>query len=645
MDNYNQINKMASNIKPLRFKIIATVITVVLILLLFLLVPLIVHGAKAINLATNSWDKSNQLIDSVSDKDWDNSVLITNSIGSDLRDLNHEIGKLGLITKFPKIKNDISATRQFLDVIDPLIDSYSETFAIFAELEDGGVELDIASILENKQALGLINDKRNKLSVAEGNIALARESFDNINILNFSGFFSPRLLEGHALLDQLIDSSDLAIPAISNLVDLLGFEEEKNYLVVFQNNMEMRPTGGFIGSYGIVTVKDGEIINIFTDDVYNLDKLSEGKMERLAPAPMLTYNKQKYWYMRDANWYANWPDSAKNIADFFYEERTHAELPVQNIDGVVAITPDFIANLLEVVGPIENYGVVFSADNFAIDLERFVEFDYEKYGISPNQRKAIIGAISEVLIERVESGISDNFFDLWLAFKKNIDEKHILVYIFDEEIQKYFSDRNWAGEIMATEGDYLMIVDSNFASLKTDSVIERSIKRTINLNESGDLIARVEMTYNHTGDFVTDLVTRYRTYTKMYIPNGSWVERGWIREGGVDISIDTTSDLEYGNEYNKSYAAYFVVIEPGDSKTVILEYKLPDELKRQYENGNYSLIIQKQPGMPGHNLEIDLNFDKMISAYNSSSLPSKFGGKSIKWGDNLSVDRVYKLKF
>jgi hypothetical protein len=300
---------------------------------------------------------------------------------------------------------------------------------------------------------------------------------------------------------------------------------------------------------------------------------------------------------------------------------------------------------LAVVGPINAYGVEFSSQNFAMDLEQFVEFDFEKYGVHYTQRKAIIGLLSKTLIDKMENIPNGKMADLWLAFKKNIDQKQILVYLYDDKLQKYFSDRNWAGEIRSTDGDYLMVVDSNFASLKTDSVIKRSIKKTTEISSDGSLKARVEITYNHTGKFVKDLITRYRVYAKVYVPDGSWFENGKIVYQKNETPVDLKKDLEYGNEYDKSYAAYFMIIEPGESKTMVLEYKLPDYINDLYKNDSYTLLIQKQPGLSGHDLAIDLNFGKMISAYSSSILPEYFRGKTLEFKDDLTVDRFYKIKF
>jgi len=645
MSNNNFFHQPAPANHFTRFKAVVLAMSIFLIFLIIILTPLVYHGVRAVGYSTLIFSQTKGLLNNISTKDWPAAVNASNSIEHNLEKLNAEISRLGPIGKLPKIKNDLKVSRQFIVVAQLLVGSYRETFKIFETVEKSGLTVDPSALLENKEVLVLIGQNKQQLVLAQKNIDQAKSQFAEINTNEFSGFFASYLIQAHANLGQILDTTNLAVPAIGLLPELLGYHGEKHYLLVFENNMELRPTGGFIGSYGVITVKDGRIINLFTDDVYNLDKLSEGKLLELAPAPMLVYNNQKYWYLRDANWYPSWPDSAKKIVEFFHIERKNADLSDQRIDGVVAITPDFIANLLAVLGPIKTHDITFSANNFAMDLEKFVEGGFEAKNIPYQERKSIIGVLSKTIIERIENISSDNFINLWLAFKKNIDQKNILVYMVDNNLQPYFSDRNWAGEIRQTDGDYLMLIDSNFASLKTDSVINRSIQKTLSLNADGDLITHLEITYQHHGQFVKDLITRYRTYAKIYVPKGSWFDSGSIKEGNKEIDLDMSKDLTYGTEYNKSLVTYFLVIEPGTSKTIILNYKLPTNIREQYEAGHYSLLVQKQPGTIGHKLGIDLNLSQEISAYQSANLPRYYSPKAISWQSDLIVDREFKLKF
>jgi len=619
-----------------------------LIFLIFA-IPLIVQGARIVSRVMSIEKQVSRTVESIGTANWDEARNGMLQINDDVAFIGRNIGMVGPVVYLPGIRSNIQATEKLLEATSDLIIAYEKVFGIVAEidneLKEENLTLGLATAKDRQNLFQVIGQKHAQLDEVGQFAKSASEKMMAINSDNLSGVLQQQLSGFNVLLNEAINNTNIALPIVSNLPELLGYGGEKTYLFLFQNNMEIRPTGGFIGSYGLVTVKDGEITKIFTDDIYNLDKLSIGKLNAEAPLPMQKYNNQKIWYMRDANWSPDWETSANNVLAFFNQERDLAGLEHQPVDGVIAITPDFIANILEVTGPMIAQGVTFQSENFAMDLEQFVEFDYVNYGIGVSQRKAIIGVLTSMIIDRVYDAEADDMVNLWLAFKKNIDQKHILVYLLDEEIQNQFDQENWSGMINPTEGDFLMLVDANLAALKTDSVMQKSIDYKLRIDENDDLIATVAVTYNHPSGAVQDLITRYRTYARVYVPDDTWFIRSWVQHGDDTKALQLLADVEIKEDLGKKYAATFLMIEPKDTKTWFLEYKLSEKLKKQYENGQYELFIQKQPGTIGHNLTIDLNFNQSIKSYHSEIIPQKIERKNIGWDTDLTIDREVNIRF
>src|SRR3989344_28805 len=94
------------------------------------------------------------------------------------------------------------------------------------------------------------------------------------------------------------------------------FPKIKKYLILFQNPSELRPTGGFPGTYGVVTFKDGKLQDLKVDDVYNLD----GQLQELIVPPIQLQHITPNWGMRDANWFIDFPTSARKITAFYKKE-------------------------------------------------------------------------------------------------------------------------------------------------------------------------------------------------------------------------------------------------------------------------------------------------------------------------------------
>ena len=406
----------------------------------------------------------------------------------------------------------------------------------------------------------------------------------------------------------------------------------------------MRPTGGFIGSYGLVTVKDGEITNMFTDDVYNLDKYSKEKLNAPSPAPIAEYLKQKFWFMRDANWSPDWPTSAKQILWFFNAERSIAGLPPQKVDGVIAISPDLISNTLALVGSIDINGNKFDSNNFALSLEKFVESEYVDQGITISDRKSIMGPIAKVIFERIQQMPPSELLRLWTVLKNDIDSKQVLVYMMDNDLQNYFIDHNWSGAVSQTDGDFLMSIDANLAALKTDSVMKKSTKYEVNTDSNGNLTGKASIIIQHNGKYIKDLISLYRDYLRVYIPDGSAIKKVYIISEDGTQNLQIPADVDIGEELGKEYAGIFLTVEQGKTKTLVLEYQLPEKIQNDYRNGVYKLFVQKQPATSGHSLSVDLNFNKNVIAYQFDLPPAKLRGGNINWQTDLVFDRSFSLK-
>ncbi len=574
----------------------------------------------------------------------------------ELEGLNGQLGKirrrldwLGPLGYLPPIKRNLTGLDQLLLVSQDIVTGYQEVFLIIEGLQGHFQAKEMALSFESPEHrlefLKALQEEKESFQKVSGEINRAKEDFIEIKTSDFSGIFQSKLVFLYQFLDETITGTETAIPILANLPELGAVGGEKKYLLIFQNNMELRPTGGFIGSYGIITVRNGKIVKIKTNDVYNLDRLAEGKLAITAPEPFWRYNNQRNWYLRDANWSPDWPTAAEKILWFFNQEREAAGLTKIDFDGVIALTPDFIANLLEVVGPLEARGVVFQADNFAMDLEQFVEFDYADYGIPVHQRKAIIGELTEKLMKKVYHLPPEKILSFWLAFKNNIDQKQILVYLTAPELQRYFSQKNWSGELQTAVGDYFLAVDSNFASLKTNSVMEKSFSYQLTADDSGRLTARLEINYLHQGEYLKDLITEYRNYLRVYVPKESWFLKAGLRQNDHLVELGIPEEVDIKEEFGKKYLGFFFTVKPGREKTVVLEYRLPERIAEQYRRGVYNFCVQKQPGSAGHNLKIVLKFNQRVKSYSSYRPPITAENKILGWQSDLKEDRCYLVNF
>jgi hypothetical protein len=218
-------------------------------------------------------------------------------------------------------------------------------------------------------------------------------------------------------------------------------------------------------------------------------------------------------------------------------------------------------------------------------------------------------------------------------FKKEMQEKQILLYFKDSSIQSVALKNNWAGEVKNFTGDYLMLVDANLAALKTDSAMRRTMSYRLVQDKKDHLIAETKVTYENLGTFSWK-TTRYRTYTRLYVPLGS--ELISVKVGDREIKRE---DIDITTEFSKTVFGQFFEVEPQKFQTVTWQYSLPAKVQDKIAKGEYSLLIQKQPGIEKMNLQLDISFNREIQDKQRFSFTS--GKNAVKHVDVIRGDRVF----
>lgn len=429
------------------------------------------------------------------------------------------------------------------------------------------------------------------------------------------------------MLDETFDYIDLAAETVPSV---LGYPDGKTYLFLLLNNNEIRPSGGFIGTYGLVKVSNGELVSFDTDNIYNLDRTAIDRVFIDPPEPIKKYLRQDQWFMRDANWWPDYPTSVANIEDFYHLEAD----PGEDIDGVIGITPDLLSDLLRLVGSITIADVTFTPENFFEELEYQVEFGYYKQGIPEGDRKEIIGALAEELESRLFKLPAEKWKTLFDLLRENMDEKYVLLNFKDAAVQDVVLENNWGGVVKETSEDYLQVVDANLAALKTDAVMKREISYSIVPMADGHLRARTVVNYIHTSP-ADHFTSRYRTYTRLYVPEGSTLVK--VQAGRDIIPLEK---VDVFDEFGKTAYGLFFEVEVLQSKKVIFEYDLPDRILQEMEDGEYTLTVQKQSGIRELGLALDLTFPKNLL------LPAvKDKKKQVRFSDTIKKDQIYTVLF
>lgn len=438
-----------------------------------------------------------------------------------------------------------------------------------------------------------------------------------------------RLAEAYWLLDK-------AMPLVRLIPAFSGFPDPAHYLIMLQNNDELRPSGGFLGSYVRLDISNfGEIDKLESSDVYHLDMPSIGKVEFTAPLPITTYLKVNNWYLRDANWSPDWPTSARQIQTMFHAESLASGINEPPLNAVIAITPEFVANLLRITGPITVKGETYAPENMQALLQYNVEVAYLEEDISSWDRKEIINDLISELKDRLTKLSLKQYPLLLEKINESILKKDLLIYFNKPQEQFIAHDLQASGELAQNHDDYLMVVDANLAAFKSDAVMLKKIFYQLDNNEQG-LTAQTKLSYSHKGGFDWR-TTRYRSFTRVYAPLGSkLIKIDGLNNNETDISIFADKEL------NKQVFGFFWSIEPGSNREVTVSYVLPSTIKTNLNSQkHYSLFVQRQPGSRIEKLTIAINFDQELESIQPNNVFSELRGRGAYWTSDLDKDQKF----
>lgn len=353
--------------------------------------------------------------------------------------------------------------------------------------------------------------------------------------------------------------------------------KEKVFMIIFQNNMELRPGGGHIGSFGILKIKNGKLSQIKTYDLSTFENSFVSNQE--APYPIGKILGTSSWKMRDSNYSPDFSTNAQKAEEFYRLAQGEEKL-----DGIIAINTDVLESFLKATGPIEipGYPGIYASENAIISLEYQVEKGYLEQGIERGERKSVMDSLADEIIKRYHTFNLKQKVRLAEIILEDLKNKDIQLYFKNPELEHYTVLAGWAGLVEKDwQSDYLMMVDANLGSYKSDYYVKRSFEYTADLSRD-TATAHLKIIYNHTAKTEDWMTRNYLSYLRVYVPKGSSL-----------LSSNDLDDIMSGEEYGKNYFGSIVRVPLGQTRNFEISYALP----QNFDEKSYDLLIQKQSGL------------------------------------------------
>ncbi len=512
-------------------------------------------------------------------------------------------------------------------------------------LESGvAIGQDIFSLVDVEPYGNLTTDqKRNLLTSLTGSLPELRDmqvrlrlAQDDLNRLaedELSAFVSGAVDPLKELVPELRANLDFLVPLAAIAPEFAGLSEAKQFLILFLNNSELRPGGGVIDIYGLLLMEDGQITSLATSDSSALDQLVAGSdYSVVPPGPLANHLHLSKWYFRDSAWSPDFAQTALDATQLFRQESAFARQPIPEIDGVIGLTPTFIAELLSITGPITVEGQTFKSDNVRDALEYEVQVADAQNGIPEAQRKEIVSLLVNELLDRLFSLSPSSWPEIFKALNIGFAQKNLALQSFSPKTQAALEDYDWAGRIVANQtDDVLMLVDANLGALKTDRVIARQVSYKI-APQGETYRATATVSYEHNGSFDWQ-TTRYKTYARLFVPVGS----KFVSSSLPSVVTENVLGLT-------TFGAH-VVVEPGQTSIVTFTYDLPTTIADAVERGTYRLMAIKQLGGGDNLLTLDLDFGTTVASAVPAEAANEFHDHNYRLTTPLTTDSLFLVRF
>lgn len=579
------VSKVKPVIKKARipFKVPATVIKITNVILVVFLLPLI---TLLVSFATTFVGYRSLL--GGNPKMAQNSILFSETVAVIAEKESYVLSKIPILSYiYRELEFTASLTANLDRMISHAIPISVDTAVIFGKIL--GKEVYNPSELSGK---------------IESQINLLFEDASNADVVversAKSGVFLAKYVLSKYDLKQAVKLFSETRILVKNLPNLLGYDQNKTYLILFQNNMELRPTGGFIGSFGLVTFDGGRLSDLTVSDVYSADGQLNGHVE--PPEPIKKYLGEANWWLRDSNWDPDFPTSAKR-AEWFLEKELG-----KKVDGVVGIDLYPIKEILKITGDtfLPDFNVSINSDNLYEKTQGEVE---ENFFPGTYKKASFLTALSRSLLGGLGGLTSNQKMGVLKVFYESLSSRHLQIYFHDVESQNSIARLQWDGAVISPTcgsdcyADFIGLVESNVGVNKANYFIKRDIKvdviagpRTIN--------RKVTINLNNSANSALGPSGRYFPYVRLLIPSDSNQVsvvslNGNTREILVPDIVEVRGHKEVGVP---------IEILGGGTKSLEFSWNTYSE-KISYKS--YGLYIRKQAGTESDQIKVNVGGNQM----------------------------------
>lgn len=356
----------------------------------------------------------------------------------------------------------------------------------------------------------------------------------------------------------------------------LGDDTPVRYLVLFQNPAELRPSGGFPGTMGIVAFERGQLsgYEIFDAHVLSDAYISQNHPPRPQPWAIQEFFPSPSLVLHDATWWADFPRSGRTIFDMYQQTGWPP------IDGVVAVQPSVISAFVRIAGnvtiTVDGEERLITPENVYNEIERLRILHRE--GLGPDGRhKEILELIGVELIERFQAADRGMLIEAARALRDAADIRDVQMFMDSSMVQGWLAERRWTGSIgIDASQPTLAITLANVVTNKASMRLVPKVHITLGAEADGRRDVTLELWLTHTGTNEED-------------PFYAGFSRGWVDIWLPSESVRGSAHPEpMPDPESPDGGSYLLAVFPQETGYLSVSFSMPE---------TNTLRLRRQPGV------------------------------------------------
>ena len=527
---------------------------------------------------------------------------------SSVRDLESTLGFAKSQTRFlaplRNVRSDIDSTMLLVDsayglvqAADSMLNGLQPTLStLFGRSSEEPLT---ARVSQGERLVERMRIGRTAFLRAGEQLQSVRVLLDSIELENLPVSYLFYLNQLNGYYDLVTQTNDVLLNAPELLTAALGLGTQQNYLILSQNSDELRPSGGYISTYGWLSVRNGRVV----DYGYNPTTATSpnpppesAESEVNVPSWWIQYNSPIYtaW---DGSWYADFPTTAQ-MAAWFYNNGRNLYSPM---DGVIAIDIYGFEAILSALGSVRVPGYTQN-----VTPQNFREVIYT-IRAEEGEHKQFLAAMYNQIFSDWQESIADPAINQRMlgVVLQALQEKHIMLYFNNESLNNTVQILGWAGnQTPMPQYDYLMTADANLGNKSNRSII-RQLSYTVQIQTDGTLQNELTVAYDYSartaeadpavdGEHHGDV--NYQNLLQVFVPRGS--------------VVNETENLNFApvveEEENYSRFVADIAITYDSTEQYQFSYTAPITVEDFGTYRRYRLLLQKQPGTRGDSVNVQI---------------------------------------